>query len=146
MRVVEHRTRLPREVVDAPSLGTFQVRLDKALSSLLKLKMSLLTQSIPWFYDLLTEILNKTVAFTRFRGTGGKGGKEDLWIRGSDRQPSHEHPWHAQALKRAVILVLLPGVSPLIPRRDLHGSLAYAAQARCRRPGQLLCRGEGVNA
>jgi len=34
MRVVKHWHRLPREVVDAPSLETFQVRLDWALSYL----------------------------------------------------------------------------------------------------------------
>jgi len=34
---------LPREVVDAPSLGTFQVGLDGTLSTLIRLKMSLLT-------------------------------------------------------------------------------------------------------
>ena len=33
---------LPREVVDAPSLETFQARLDRALSTLTQLKMSLL--------------------------------------------------------------------------------------------------------
>jgi len=33
---------LPREVVDAPSLETFQVRLDGALSDLIELKISLL--------------------------------------------------------------------------------------------------------
>ncbi|KFZ55512.1 hypothetical protein N321_03223, partial [Antrostomus carolinensis] len=33
-RVVEHWPRLPREVVEAPSLETFQVRLDEALSNL----------------------------------------------------------------------------------------------------------------
>jgi len=43
VRVVEHWHRLPREVVDAPSLGTFQVRLNRALSSLIELKMALLT-------------------------------------------------------------------------------------------------------
>ena len=42
MRVVKHWHRLPREVVDAPSLETFQVRLDGALSNLIELKMSLL--------------------------------------------------------------------------------------------------------
>ncbi|KFP09744.1 hypothetical protein Z169_14639, partial [Egretta garzetta] len=35
MRVVKHWNRLPREVVEAPSLGTFKARLDGALSSLI---------------------------------------------------------------------------------------------------------------
>ncbi|KFV92951.1 hypothetical protein N327_11754, partial [Fulmarus glacialis] len=35
MRVVKHWNRLPREVVDAPSLKTFKVRLDGALSNLI---------------------------------------------------------------------------------------------------------------
>jgi len=43
MRVVKHRHRLPREVVDAPSLETFKARLDGALSNLVWLKLSLLT-------------------------------------------------------------------------------------------------------
>jgi len=43
MRVVKHWNRLPREVGDAPSLETFQARLDGALSNLFWLKMSLLT-------------------------------------------------------------------------------------------------------
>ncbi|KFV92498.1 hypothetical protein N327_11825, partial [Fulmarus glacialis] len=34
MRVVKHWNRLPREVVDAPSLEVFKARLDGALSSL----------------------------------------------------------------------------------------------------------------
>jgi len=34
--------RLPREVVDAPSLETFKIRLDGALSNLIQVKMSLL--------------------------------------------------------------------------------------------------------
>ncbi len=42
MRVVEHWNRLPREVVDAPSLETFKARLDEALSNLIWLGMSLL--------------------------------------------------------------------------------------------------------
>jgi len=43
IRVVKYWTRLPREVVDAPSLETFKARLDRALSNLVWLKMSLLT-------------------------------------------------------------------------------------------------------
>ncbi|KFR10819.1 hypothetical protein N306_07593, partial [Opisthocomus hoazin] len=35
MRVVKHWNRLPREVVEAPSLETFKTRLDRALSSLI---------------------------------------------------------------------------------------------------------------
>ncbi|KAK4817807.1 hypothetical protein QYF61_027858 [Mycteria americana] len=42
--MVRHGNRLPREVVDAPSLETFKVRLDGALSNLIQLKMSLLLQ------------------------------------------------------------------------------------------------------
>jgi len=42
MRIVKHWNRLPKEVVEAPSLETFQVRLDRALSSLIQWKTSLL--------------------------------------------------------------------------------------------------------
>ncbi|KFW64718.1 hypothetical protein AS28_02479, partial [Pygoscelis adeliae] len=35
LRVVKHWHRLPREVVDAPSLETFKVRLDGALRNLI---------------------------------------------------------------------------------------------------------------
>ncbi|KFP54579.1 hypothetical protein N323_07054, partial [Cathartes aura] len=35
MRVVKHWNRLPREAADAPSLETFKVRLDGALSNLI---------------------------------------------------------------------------------------------------------------
>jgi len=41
MRVVKHWHWMPREVVDAPSLATFKVRLDGALSNPVWLKMSL---------------------------------------------------------------------------------------------------------
>jgi len=43
LRVVKHWSRLPREVVETPSLETFKARLDGALSNLIQLKMSLLT-------------------------------------------------------------------------------------------------------
>jgi len=43
MRAVKHWNRLLREVVNAPSLQIFKARLDAALSSLIKLKISLLT-------------------------------------------------------------------------------------------------------
>jgi len=43
MGVMKHWHRLPREVVEAPSLETFKARLDRALSNLVWLKMSLLT-------------------------------------------------------------------------------------------------------
>ena len=42
MRVVKPWHRLPREMVDAPSLETFKSRLDGALSNLVWLKVSLL--------------------------------------------------------------------------------------------------------
>jgi len=41
MRMVKHQHRLPREVVDAPSLETFRIRLDGALSNLIESKMPL---------------------------------------------------------------------------------------------------------
>jgi len=43
LRLVKPWHRLPREVVDAPSLEKFKVRLDRALSNLIQLKMTLLT-------------------------------------------------------------------------------------------------------
>jgi len=43
MRVVKHWHRLPREAEEAPALETFKARLDRALSNLVWLKMSLLT-------------------------------------------------------------------------------------------------------
>jgi len=42
VRVVKHWNRLPREVVEIPSLEIFKARLDGALSNLVWLKMSLL--------------------------------------------------------------------------------------------------------
>jgi len=41
--MMKHWHRLPREVVKAPSLQTFMVKLDGALRNLIWLKMSLLT-------------------------------------------------------------------------------------------------------
>jgi len=43
VRVVKHWNRFPREVVEAPTRETLEVRLDGALSNLMELKMSLLT-------------------------------------------------------------------------------------------------------
>jgi len=43
MRVVKDWNELPRDLVDALSLETFKVRLDGALSSVIWLKISLLT-------------------------------------------------------------------------------------------------------
>jgi len=40
---MKHWNKLPREVVKAPSLETFKARSDGALSSLVQLKISLLT-------------------------------------------------------------------------------------------------------
>jgi len=49
MRVVKHWRRLPRELVDAPSLETFKVGLDGALRNLIELKMSLLiAEGLGW--------------------------------------------------------------------------------------------------
>jgi len=42
MRVVKHWHRSPRGVVAAPSLGRFRVRLERSLSTVIELKMSLL--------------------------------------------------------------------------------------------------------
>ena len=41
VRVVRHWNRLPRDVVDAPSLETFKAKLDQALGKLIWLCMSM---------------------------------------------------------------------------------------------------------
>jgi len=46
VKVVKHWKRFPREVVDAPSLETFQVGLDGALSNLNWWRMSLLIAGV----------------------------------------------------------------------------------------------------
>lgn len=49
LSVVGHWNRLPRAVVDAPSLKLFKVRLDRALSKLTKKKMSLdMAEGLNW--------------------------------------------------------------------------------------------------
>jgi len=40
---MKHWSRLPRQVVESPSLETFKARLDGAPSNLIELKLSLLT-------------------------------------------------------------------------------------------------------
>jgi len=46
---MRHWQRLARLVVDAPSLGTFQARLDGALSNLILLKLSLpMAEGLDW--------------------------------------------------------------------------------------------------
>jgi len=46
MRVSKHWNGLPREVVDAPPLEAFKVKLDGALSNLIWLMMSLLIAGV----------------------------------------------------------------------------------------------------
>jgi len=48
MKVVKHWDGLPIEVVEAPSLEIFKVRLDRALSNLVWLKMSLCSVQGGW--------------------------------------------------------------------------------------------------
>ena len=75
---------LPREVIGDPSLETFQVRLDGALSTLIELQMSLLTAGgvgtrrplkvpsnpnhsmIPWFYDSMILWSEETQGSTKW--------------------------------------------------------------------------------
>lgn len=49
MRLVNHWNRLHREVVAAPSLGTFTVKLDTALSNLIYFQLSLF---MAWVLEL----------------------------------------------------------------------------------------------
>jgi len=67
--VVRHWDRFPREVVDAPFLETFQVRLDGALSNLIWLKMSLLFAQAVGLDDLkgpfqLKSFYDSTISLT----------------------------------------------------------------------------------
>ena len=56
MMVVRHWNMLPRDVVDAPSLGTFKARLDQALGNLIKLWCSCSLQGswIRWPPEVLS--------------------------------------------------------------------------------------------
>jgi len=51
-RMVKHRNRFPRVVVEAPSLEIFKARLDRALRNPTELKMSLLTAGVVGLDDL----------------------------------------------------------------------------------------------
>jgi len=42
MRVVEHWNKVPRDVVDTPTLETLKIRLEEALSTLMEMQVSLL--------------------------------------------------------------------------------------------------------
>jgi len=46
MRVVKHWNGLQGEVMEVPSLKAFKARLDRSLSNLIQLKMSLLTAGV----------------------------------------------------------------------------------------------------
>lgn len=46
MRMMKHQNRLPKGVMDAPSLETFEVRRGDVLNNLIYLKMSLLTAGL----------------------------------------------------------------------------------------------------
>ncbi|KAK4832697.1 hypothetical protein QYF61_025158 [Mycteria americana] len=81
MRVVKHWPRLPREVVDAPSLETFKVRLDGALSNLIWLKMSLLIAGGSIWEGQDTKLINYFPSYevrSVYRSLGAN--KEDLTL------------------------------------------------------------------
>jgi len=61
MRVVKHWHRLPREVVDAPSLETFKVALDRALRNLIELNMSLLIEAGFGLDDISRSLSTQTI-------------------------------------------------------------------------------------
>jgi len=60
-RVVKHWKKLPRVVGDAPSLETFQLSLDGALSSLIRLMLSLLVVGRVGLDDLYSSLPTQTI-------------------------------------------------------------------------------------
>jgi len=52
---------LPREVVDAPSLETFKVALDRALRNLIELNMSLLIEAGFGLDDISRSLSTQTI-------------------------------------------------------------------------------------
>lgn len=57
MQMVKHCNKFPREVVNAPPLETFVVRLGRALSNLIFLKISLLIAEC-WTWWILKVLFN----------------------------------------------------------------------------------------
>jgi len=68
MRAVRHQNRLPREVVDAPSVEVFKARLDGALSNLVWWKVSLPMAGGLELDDRITE------------SQSSRGWKGPLWV------------------------------------------------------------------
>ncbi|KAK4825649.1 hypothetical protein QYF61_001434 [Mycteria americana] len=78
VRVVRHWNRLPREVVDAPSLETFKVRLDGALSNLMCRKTSQQGRRPAWLNrELWLELRKKRRVY-------------DLWKKGQATQEDYK--------------------------------------------------------
>jgi len=99
-RVVSHWNRLPKEVVDAPSLEAFKARLDVALGSLvwwssgfpalaLALPLSLCDQGWVWWNLYLSNIKKKPVKIFMLGWDSTRTHRLNLWLTyGSLQAPS----------------------------------------------------------